>query len=74
LESIPWLALAVGGTVYAATYLTLCYAPGIAEPAAIRLPIVERITQGFNGLRPRPTPHASASGVEAEAFRLRPGA
>jgi O-antigen/teichoic acid export membrane protein len=40
---IPWLALAAGGAVYGITYLVLCYAPGIAEPAAIRLPIVARL-------------------------------
>ncbi len=39
----PWLALATGGTAYGIAYLVICYAPGIAEPAAIRLPIVERI-------------------------------
>ena len=37
------VALVTGGAVYAITYLVLCYAPGIAEPAAIRLPIMERI-------------------------------
>ncbi len=43
LESMPPLALVAGGAVYAITYLVLCYAPGIAEPAAIRLPVVERL-------------------------------
>jgi O-antigen/teichoic acid export membrane protein len=43
LESTPPVALVAGGAVYAITYLVLCYAPGIAEPAAIRLPIMERI-------------------------------
>ncbi len=39
----PWLALVTGGLAYGITYLVICYAPGIAEPAAIRLPIMERI-------------------------------
>ena len=43
LDSMPPVALVAGGAVYAVTYLVLCYAPGIAEPAAIRLPIMERI-------------------------------
>jgi hypothetical protein len=43
LESMPPVALVAGGAVYAIVYLVLCYAPGIAEPAAIRLPIMERI-------------------------------
>ena len=45
LGDVPWLALVVGGAVYGITYAVLCYAPGIAEPAAIRLPIVERLQQ-----------------------------
>jgi O-antigen/teichoic acid export membrane protein len=45
LGAVPWLALVAGGTAYGVTYLVLCYAPGIAEPAAIRLPIVERVRQ-----------------------------
>ena len=43
LAEVPWLAFIAGGAVYGTTYLVLCYAPGIAEPAAIRLPIFERI-------------------------------
>jgi O-antigen/teichoic acid export membrane protein len=43
LESMPPVALVAGGAIYAIIYLVLCYAPGIAEPAAIRLPIMERI-------------------------------
>lgn len=43
LEPTPWLALCVGGAAYAITYGVLCYAPGIAEPAAIRLPIAARV-------------------------------
>jgi O-antigen/teichoic acid export membrane protein len=42
LATTPWLALVAGGTAYAAAYAVLCYAPGVAEPAAIRLPILER--------------------------------
>ena len=41
----PWLALTAGGAAYGIAYIVICYAPGIAEPAAIRLPIVERIRQ-----------------------------
>ena len=41
----PWLALVTGGAAYGLTYLVICYAPGIAEPAAIRLPIMERARQ-----------------------------
>ena len=40
--SVPALAFASGASVYGLTYLALCYAPGIAEPAAIRLPISRR--------------------------------
>ena len=39
----PPMALATGAAVYAATYLSLSYAPGIAEPAAIRVPVIERL-------------------------------
>jgi O-antigen/teichoic acid export membrane protein len=42
LSSTPWLAFVAAGTVYGVSYLVLSYAPGIAEPAAIRLPILER--------------------------------
>ena len=41
----PWLAFISGGAAYGVTYLVLCYAPGIAEPAAIRLPIGQRFRQ-----------------------------
>jgi O-antigen/teichoic acid export membrane protein len=40
--SVPALAFASGTSVYGLTYLALCYAPGLAEPAAIRLPIASR--------------------------------
>ena len=40
--SVPALAFASGASVYGMTYLALCYAPGLAEPAAIRLPIASR--------------------------------
>ena len=43
LGRLPVLALASGGVVYALTYVALSYAPGIAEPAAIRVPVVERL-------------------------------
>jgi hypothetical protein len=42
-ESIPPVAFAAGVAVYASTYLVLSYAPGIAEPAAIRVPVVQRL-------------------------------
>jgi hypothetical protein len=43
LAATPWLAFVAGGAVYGLAYLALCYAPGIAEPAAIRLPIAEKL-------------------------------
>jgi O-antigen/teichoic acid export membrane protein len=43
MASTPWLAFVSGGLAYAITYAVLCYAPGIAEPAAIRLPIMQRV-------------------------------
>lgn len=45
LAGTPWLALVTGGAAYGIAYLVICYAPGIAEPAAIRLPILARIRQ-----------------------------
>lgn len=45
LGDVPWLAFVAGGAAYALAYFTLCYAPGIAEPAAIRLPIGARVRQ-----------------------------
>jgi len=59
LESMPPVALVAGGAVYAITYLVLCYAPGIAEPAAIRLPIMERIHRLRAGSAPRNAGSAS---------------
>ena len=41
--AMPAVALIAGGAAYGITYLALCYAPPIAEPAAIRLPIVDRL-------------------------------
>ena len=41
LADRPAGALAAGGFAYAVTYLVLSYAPGVAEPAAIRVPVVE---------------------------------
>jgi O-antigen/teichoic acid export membrane protein len=43
LAGVPPVAFAAGASVYAATYLLLSYAPGIAEPAAIRVPVLERL-------------------------------
>jgi O-antigen/teichoic acid export membrane protein len=40
--SVPALAFVSGASVYGLTYLALCYAPGISEPAAIRLPLSRR--------------------------------
>jgi O-antigen/teichoic acid export membrane protein len=39
----PWMAFVAGGSAYGIAYAVLCYAPAIAEPAAIRLPILERL-------------------------------
>lgn len=44
-ETTPWLALLSGGLAYGAAYAVLCYTPGIAEPAAIRLPILATARQ-----------------------------
>jgi hypothetical protein len=62
---IPWLALTAGGAVYAIAYLVLCYAPGIAEPAAIRLPIVARLRRyaGSAARNPAHTEPGSAGRV-----------
>ena len=43
LAAVPALALVAGMSVYGATYLVLSYARGVAEPAAIRLPILRRL-------------------------------
>jgi len=45
LGHVPALAFTAGAATYGVTYLILSYAPGIAEPAAIRVPVVERIRQ-----------------------------
>ena len=45
VASVPALAFVGGSAAYAATYLVLSYAPGIAEPAAIRVPVVQRLRQ-----------------------------
>jgi O-antigen/teichoic acid export membrane protein len=42
LGEVPLIAFGAGAAVYALTYLVLCYAPAIAEPAAIRVPVVRR--------------------------------
>jgi len=41
--AMPPVAFALGASIYAATYLALSYAPGIAEPAAIRVPVLARL-------------------------------
>ena len=43
LGAVPLIAFGAGAAVYALTYLVLCYAPAIAEPAAIRVPVVRRL-------------------------------
>jgi PST family polysaccharide transporter len=43
LGRVPAVAFVAGVAVYGVTYLVLCYAPGVAEPAAIRLPVLDRI-------------------------------
>jgi O-antigen/teichoic acid export membrane protein len=45
--STPPLAFAAGAAVYAAAYFALSYSPGIAEPAAIRVPVVQRLRLVF---------------------------
>jgi O-antigen/teichoic acid export membrane protein len=57
---VPALALMSGAATYAIGYAILCYAPGVAEPAAIRLPIVERLR------------HLPITGVISRHFRLKP--
>lgn len=69
LASMPPLAFGAGAAVYAAVYLALCYAPAIAEPAAIRLPVLDRLQRmplvgrpltGWLG-RPSPAPGVAAT-------------
>jgi PST family polysaccharide transporter len=45
LAPVPIVAFALGASAYGLTYLVLRYAPGVAEPAAIRLPVAERLTR-----------------------------
>ena len=66
--SVPAAALVAGGAGYGITYAILCYAPGIAEPAAIRLPIVEKLRQWQR----REPPHATGVGQPLPA-PLSPG-
>jgi O-antigen/teichoic acid export membrane protein len=58
LVHVPVWAFATGVAVYAATYFTLSYAPGIAEPAAIRVPVVERLRRVPFVRRSMPAPLA----------------
>jgi O-antigen/teichoic acid export membrane protein len=46
--AMPPVALIAGGAVYGIAYVALCYAPPIAEPAAIRLPVIEKIRRTLN--------------------------
>jgi O-antigen/teichoic acid export membrane protein len=66
--AVPVVALLAGGAAYGLTYAVLCYAPGIAEPAAIRLPIVGRIQQ----LLRREKADACAALPESSAGTARP--
>ena len=62
LADVPWAAFVGGGAAYGIAYLVLSYAPGISEPAAIRLPIVERIQREasrFRSARARIVPLAA---------------
>jgi O-antigen/teichoic acid export membrane protein len=51
--SIPALALVAGASVYGTTYLVLSYARGVAEPAAIRVPILQRLRSLARRREPR---------------------
>jgi len=63
LVHLPALAFPAGASLYAATYLALSYAPGIAEPAAIRVPVVAKLKSRFAvGRVPLPAATASGSG------------
>lgn len=66
----PWLAFVSGGIAYAAVYFTLSYARGIAEPAAIRLPIVQRLQQVHDRIRvgrvPRPSRYSRRAPAEVK--------
>jgi O-antigen/teichoic acid export membrane protein len=70
LAPVPLLAFALGASAYGLTYLVLCYAPGIAEPAAIRLPIAERLTRVMRPLIGRLTRGKAAPYVTTA---VRPG-
>ena len=43
LSAVPALAFLAGAAAYGVTYIALCYAPGVAEPAAIRVPVAEQL-------------------------------
>jgi O-antigen/teichoic acid export membrane protein len=47
--TMPPVALVAGGAAYGIAYLVLCYAPPIAEPAAIRVPVVDRLQRMLVG-------------------------
>jgi O-antigen/teichoic acid export membrane protein len=63
----PWLALILGGATYGSLYLVLSYAPGIAEPAAIRLPIIERAQQLLT--RRKPAPYVPVASIVSQGDR-----
>jgi hypothetical protein len=61
--AMPPVALIAGAAAYGIAYVALCYAPPIAEPAAIRLPIVDKIKSRFAvGRVPLPAATTSGSG------------
>jgi O-antigen/teichoic acid export membrane protein len=54
LSPMPAAAFGAGAAVYGLTYLVLCYAPAIAEPAAIRVPVAPRLRLVASALRRKP--------------------
>ena len=51
--AVPPLAFGAGALAYGATYLVLSYAPGVAEPAAIRVPVLQRLRSLAHRREPR---------------------
>lgn len=60
--TMPPVALVAGGAAYGISYAVLSYAPGIAEPAAIRVPVVDKIRSRFGAGRVPLTPPVQGSG------------
>lgn len=70
--AIPPLAFTAGAMAYGVTYAVLSYAPGIAEPAAIRVPVVDRLRRlpvvgRVVGARPAAGETASCAAVSLAA-------